>query len=115
MSAFLTLDAARAAAYHLYFPQHRINEGLQPFTVTDYFFYSSKEPDYDVDVTKVSDKKIRSRAWYVSQFGPGNLKYIGPEPDSQELEKRLKANSERISKGEKIYEKFRRLSESMSF
>jgi LmbE family N-acetylglucosaminyl deacetylase len=115
MSAFMTLDAARAAAYHLYFPSHRINEGLQPFTVTDYIFYSTGESNYDVDVTAVSDKKIRARAWYVSQFGPGNLKYNGPEPDQENLKKQLGSNSERIVKGEKIYERFRRLSESMSF
>jgi LmbE family N-acetylglucosaminyl deacetylase len=115
MSAFITLDAARAAAYHLYFPQHRINDGLQPYTVTEYLFYSSKEPDYEVDITKVSDKKIRARAWYVSQFGPGNLKYVGPEPDQENLKRQLTNNAGRIEKGEKILEKFRRLSESMSF
>ncbi len=115
MSAFITLDAARAAAYHLYFPYHRIYEGLQPFTVTDYFFYGTKESNYDVDITSVSDKKIRARAWYVSQFGPGNFKYIGPDPDQENLNKQLKTNAEKIAKGEKIYEKFRRLSESLSF
>lgn len=115
MSAFITLDGARAAAYHLYFPNQRINEGLQPFTVTDYLFYGTDESNYDVDVTAVNDKKIRARAWYVSQFGPGNLKYVGPEPDQENIKKRLAGNAERIAKGEKIYEKFRRLSESMSF
>ena len=115
MSAFMTLDAARAAAYHLYFPQHRIDEGLEPYTVTEYLFYSSKEPDYEVDITKVSDKKIRARAWYVSQFGPGNLKYVGPEPDQENIKRQLTRNSERIAGGDKIYERFRRLSESMSF
>ena len=115
MSAFITLDGARAAAYHLYFPNHRIAEGLQPFTVTDYFFYNSDETNYKVDITDVSDKKIRARAWYVSQFGPGNIKYLGPEPDQERLNKQLKSNAERIAKGERIYESFRRLSESMSF
>jgi LmbE family N-acetylglucosaminyl deacetylase len=115
MSAFITLDATRAAAYHLYFPQHRIDEGLQPFTVTDYLFYSTKESNYEVDITKVSDKKIRSRAWYVSQFGAGNFKYVGPEPDQEDLKRQLDSNAERIATGEKICEKFRRLSESLSF
>lgn len=115
MSAFITLDGARAAAYHLYFPQHRINEGLQPYTVRDYFFYSTKEPDYYVDVTDLSEKKIRAHAWYVSQFGAGNLKYVGPEPDQEELKSKLKENAEKTAKGEKVNERFRRLSESMSF
>jgi len=115
MSAFVTLDAARAAAYHLYFPQHRINEGLQPYTVTEYLFYSTKESNFEVDVTAVSDKKIRSRAWYVSQFGAGNFKYVGPEPDQKNLINQLSSNAERIAKGEKVTERFRRLTESMSF
>lgn len=115
MSANLTLDAARAAAYHLYFPNQRIVEGLQPYTVTDYLFYSTPESNYDVDITTVSDKKIRSRAWYVSQFGEGNFKYVGPEPDQEKLKKLLDSNAEKISKNEKIYERFRRLTESMSF
>lgn len=115
MSAFVTLDAARAAAYHLYFPHHRINEGLQPFTVTEYLFYSTRESNFEVDVTAVSDKKIRSRAWYVSQFGAGNFKYVGPEPDQKNLGNQLSSNAERIAKGEKVTERFRRLTESMSF
>lgn len=115
MSAFITLDAARAAAYHLYFPYHRIHEGLQPFTVTDYFFYSTSEPNYKVDITSVSDKKIRARAWYVSQFGAGNLKYVGPEPDQERINSQLKSNADRIAQGNKVYENFRRLQESMSF
>ena len=114
-SAFITLDAARAAAYFLYFPSHYTHEGLQPYTVRDYMFYSTSEANYQVDVTAVSDKKIRSRAWYVSQFGPGNLKYVGPEPDQENLKKQIDSNAERIKKGEKIYERFRRLTESMSF
>lgn len=114
-SANITLDAARAAAYHLYFPSHRTHDGLQPFTVNDYLFYGSDESDYNVDITSLSDKKIRGRAWYVSQFGPGNLKYVGPEPDQTKLNNLLKANSDKIANGEKIIEKFRRYSESMSF
>ena len=46
---------------------------------------------------------------------PGNFKYVGPEPDQENLKRKLTDNAERIAKGEKIVEKFRRLSESMSF
>lgn len=115
MSAFVTLDAARAAAYHLYFPHHRINEGLQPFTVTEYLFYSTRESNFEVDITAVSDKRIRARGWYVSQFGAGNFKYVGPEPDRQNLNKLLADNAARIAKGEKVTERFRRVTQSMSF
>jgi LmbE family N-acetylglucosaminyl deacetylase len=114
-SAFVTLDAARAAAYHLYFPNHRIFDGLQPFTVTDFFFYTTREANFKVDITGVSDKKIRARSWYVSQFGEGNFKYVGPEPDQKTLNERLKSNAEKIANGERIYENFRRVTESLSF
>lgn len=114
-SAFITIDAARAAAFHLYFPNHRIYEGIQPFTVPDYFFYNSTEPNYKVDITDVSDKKIRAFAWYVSQFGAGNIKYVGPEPDQKSLLDRLKSNAESIAKGERSFESFRRVSESNGF
>lgn len=114
-SAFITIDAARAAAFHLYFPNHRIYEGLQPFTVPDYFFYNSTEPNYKVDITDVSDKKIRAFTWYVSQFGAGNLKYVGPEPDQKSLLEKLKSNAESIAKGERSFESFRRVSESNGF
>jgi hypothetical protein len=63
----------------------------------------------------VSEKKIRSRAWYVSQFGAGNLKYVGPEPNKENLDKQLKSNDEKINKGDRVYENFRRVTESMSF
>lgn len=115
MAAFISADGARAAAYHLYFPHQRIYEGLQPYTVRDYFFFDSREPNYKVDVTEVSEIKIRSRIWYVSQFGAANMKYVGPEPDQQRLKEQLKSNAERIAKGEKIYENIRRIQESISF
>ena len=95
-SALITLDAARAAAYWLYFPSQYTHEGLQPFTVTDFFFTSSNEPNYRVDVTGVSDKKIRVGASYPSQHGDGNLKYAGPAIDQENLNKQLKANADRI-------------------
>ena len=114
-SANVTLDAARAAAYHLYFPSHYTHDGLLPYTVRDYFFYGSDEDNYDVDVTAVSDNKIRARACYVSQFGPGNSKYVGPEPDQENLNRLLNRNAERIANGEKLYENFRRVSQSLSF
>ncbi len=115
MAAFISLDGARAAAYHLYFPYHRIYEGLQPFTVVDYFFYGSREPNYKVDVTDVIDLKIEALSKHTSQFGSGNFKYIGPEMDEESLERiRKRAYRGRDTDG-RIYEKFRRLEESMSF
>ena len=114
MAAFITLDGARAAAYHLYFPYHRIYEGLQPYTVTDFFFFESHEPNYKVDITDVVDKKLKAFSQHVSQWGTQNFKYKGGEMDSESIEV---IRSEYIKKNAdgKFYEEFRRLQESMSF
>jgi N,N'-diacetylchitobiose non-reducing end deacetylase len=113
-SALLTADGARAAAYHLYFPQHRINEGLQPYTVTDWLFTSSNEPNCKVDITEVAELKWRAFCQHTSQFGKGNLKYTGPEMDPEDRE-RLKQRAMRRDPDGKIYEQFRRLQESLAF
>ena len=114
MGAFITLDGARAAAYHLYFPYHRIYEGLQPYTVRDYFFYGSREPNYKVDITDVVELKFQAACKHVSQFGKGNRKYTGPVMDPEDKERQ---RSRRLRKGPdgKVYENFRRLQESLSF
>jgi len=115
MAAFITLDGTRAAAYHLYFPYHRIYEGLQPYTVTDYFFYGSREPNYKVDITDFIELKIEAVSKHTSQFGSGNFKYKGPEMDEESKERiRKRAYRGREADG-RVYEKFRRLQESMSF
>jgi LmbE family N-acetylglucosaminyl deacetylase len=114
MSAFITVDGARAAAYHLYFPQQRINEGLQPFTIRDFFFYGSKEPNYNVDITDVAELKFQAAIQHTSQFGKGNDKYTGPEM-AQEDKENLRAKRIKKDADGKVYEKFRRLEESLSF
>lgn len=112
-SALLTCDGARAAAYHLYFPYQRINEGLQPYTVRDWFFYSTYEPNYKVDITDVADLKWQAGCQHVSQMGKGNMKYTGPVMDPEDKE-RMKQRIRKDTDG-KVYEQFRRLQESLSF
>ncbi|MFC1558265.1 PIG-L deacetylase family protein [candidate division KSB1 bacterium] len=113
MAAAISLDGARAAAYHLYFPYHRIYEGLQPHTVRDFFFYGSREPDYKLDITDVASFKLKVYSKHVSQFGNQNFKYVGGEMAPEDIERigrRLKKGSDG-----KVWEKFRRVRESMSF
>lgn len=114
MSAFITVDGARAAAYHLYFPHHRIIEGLMPYTITDFFFWATDQPNYKVDITDVAELKAEARCQHTSQFGKGNLKYSGPEMDPADKEQ-MKVRSLRKDADGKIYEQFRRLQESLSF
>jgi LmbE family N-acetylglucosaminyl deacetylase len=114
MSAFITVDGARAAAYHLYFPHQRINEGLQPFTVRDFFFFGSRESNYKVDITNVADLKYQAAIQHTSQFGKGNIKYTGAEMDEEDKQS-IKDRMLRTDSDGKIYEEFRRLEESLSF
>lgn len=114
MSALITVDGARAAAYHLYFPHHRIMEGLQPFTVRDFFFWSSDDPNFNVDITDVAEKKAEAATQHTSQFGQGNIKYTGPEMSAADKE-RIKARRMRRDTSGKIYERFRRARRSLSF
>lgn len=114
MSAAITVDGARAAAYHLYFPQHRIHDGFQPFTVRDYFFWETDQPNYSVDITDVADLKGEAACQHTSQMGKGNLKYTGPQMDPAD---KAAVRAEYLKKDSdgKIRERFRRLQESLSF
>jgi LmbE family N-acetylglucosaminyl deacetylase len=116
-TAILSVDGARAAAYHLVFPKHFTEEKLQSFTVRDWFFYESDGPiidsNYDVDITDVAALKWQAACQHTSQLGKGNMKYIGPEMAPEDKEK-LKEIIAKEPDG-KIYEHFRRLQESLSF
>ena len=114
MSAFITVDGARAAAYHLYFPSQLINEGLQPYTIRDFFFYGSRQPDYKVDITDVAELKYQAAIQHTSQFGKGNDNYTGTEMAPEDRD-RIRERTMKKEDDGKIYEKFRRLQESLSF
>lgn len=115
MAAKVATDAARAAAYHLYFPHHLINENLQPFTVVDFFFRGgAEEPNFRVDVTDVAELRAEAFTKHTSQHGKGNAKYIGPQMDAEDMENR-RARALRKDADGKIWESFRRVRSSMSF
>jgi LmbE family N-acetylglucosaminyl deacetylase len=116
-TALLSVDGARAAAYHLVFPQHYMYEGLKSHIVRDWFFYESDGPisdaNYKVDITGTADLKWQAACQHTSQMGKGNMKYTGPEMAPEDKE-RLKRMIRKDSEG-KVYENFRRLQESLSF
>jgi LmbE family N-acetylglucosaminyl deacetylase len=80
MAANITNDAFIAAEFHLYYPQHLLDENLKPFYVKERYFYYSQEPNYEVDITKVFDLKMQAALAHVSQFEPSLSKYT-PELD----------------------------------
>ena len=114
MAAKVALDGARAAAYHLYFPHHRINEGLQPYTLVDFFFRGSVETNFKVDITDVAELKYQAACKHTSQWGKGNAKYTGPEMDPEDKQRQRERQMRKDPDG-KIYERFRRVQESLSF
>lgn len=115
MAAKVALDAARAAAYHLYFPHHLINENLQPFTVVDFFFRGgAAEPNFRVDVTDMAELRAEAFTKHTSQHGKGNAKYNGPIMDPEDAKERRERAMSKDADG-KIWESFRRVQESMSF
>ena len=104
-AAFNTVDAARAAAYHLYYPEHLLYEGLKPFMVKEFFYFNSNEPNYEVDISDVIELKLLALSKHVSQQGAAHYKYSPSMTDEEQqaLKKRIEE-----AKGRKHAELFRR-------
>ena len=92
MAAFNTIDAVRAAEFWLYFPNQKLQLGLEPYRVPlIYFFYPSpQEANTFVDIDSVADLKADAALTQVSQFEPAINKY---RPD-WDLADRTKAREE---------------------
>ena len=77
MAAMNTLDAVRAAEWHLYFPNQRLQKGLEPWRVPAYLFYyvTPRDANYWVNIDSVLDKKLNASLCHVSQFEPAVHKY----------------------------------------
>lgn len=93
MSASITKDAFIAAEWHLYYPQHLLDEDLKPYQVPVAYYYYSQEPNYEVDITGVIDVKVKASAAHVSQFEPSVNKYTPdmPEPVFEQINAGLRA------------------------
>ena len=77
MAAFNTIDAVRAAEFHLYYPEHLLVDKLQPYVVTNlYFFYTTtNEANYSVNIDSTMALKVEAISKQVSQFEPAVSKY----------------------------------------
>jgi len=77
MAAFNTIDAVRAAEFWLYFPNQKLQLGLQPYRApVMYFFYPSpQEANTFVNIDSVADLKADAALLQVSQFEPAVNKY----------------------------------------
>ena len=88
MAAFNTLDAVRAAEFWLYFPNQRLQLGLEPYRVPlMYLFYPApQEANYYVTIDSVAALKLEAATKHVSQFEPSIHKYR-PDWDPADLAK----------------------------
>ncbi len=62
MSANNTIDAIRAAEWHLYFPNHLLHEHLQPWKVPHevYFYVTPQDANYWVNIDSTADLKLEA-------------------------------------------------------
>ena len=88
MAALNTIDAVRAAEFHLYFPEQLLVDKLQPYTVPNLFFYYATPQDANcfVNLDPVFEKKLEAASKHVSQFEPAISKYR-PDWDAETLAK----------------------------
>jgi LmbE family N-acetylglucosaminyl deacetylase len=91
MAAFNTIDAVRAAEFWLYFPNQKLQQGLQPYKVPEmYFFYPSpSEANYFVNIDSTEELKVSAGTVQVSQFEPAVNKYR-PDWEKADLDKAKK-------------------------
>jgi LmbE family N-acetylglucosaminyl deacetylase len=107
MAAFITKDAFIASEWHLYYPQHLLDEGLQPYRVPLAFYYYTEDANYSVDITSIVDKKMEAAAKHVSQFEPSLSKYT-PEISQATLSGLRMWGLSQMKDGKRYIEKFRR-------
>jgi LmbE family N-acetylglucosaminyl deacetylase len=107
MAAILTKDAFIASEWHLYYPQHLLDEGLKPYPVPVAYYYYSQEPNYEVDITSKFEVKARSSAAHVSQFEPSLSQYT-PEMSEETFKQIRDGFAEKCKQGERYVERFRR-------
>ncbi len=77
MAASNSIDAIRAAEFHLYYPEHLLVDKLQPYKVRNMYFYyaSPQDANYFVNIDATFEKKMEAVSKHVSQFEPAVSKY----------------------------------------
>lgn len=109
MAANNTADAIRAAEWHLYFPNQRLHDGLQPWKVPveAYFYVTPADANYWVNIDEVVDLKLAAAVAHVSQWEPAISRYR-PDWDPKTVETLKQALRGRaIKKDGHIVEAFR--------
>jgi LmbE family N-acetylglucosaminyl deacetylase len=104
MAANNTMDAIRAAEWHLYFPNQRLHEGLEPWAVPQeyYFYVTDKDANYWVNIDSVVDKKLDAALAHVSQWEP-SIHHYRPDWDPADLQKTREGLRAHITKRDGHY------------
>ena len=92
MAANNTMDAVRAAEWHLYFPNQILHDNLKPWQVPHevYYYVTEHDANYWVNIDNVFEKKLAAATAHVSQWAPSISSYR-PDWDPATLDK-LKQN-----------------------
>jgi LmbE family N-acetylglucosaminyl deacetylase len=77
MAANNTIDAIRAAEWHLYFPNQLLHDHLQPWNVPyeAYYYVTPQDANYWVNIDSVMEKKLDAATAHVSQWEPAVHNY----------------------------------------
>ncbi|MFN7998538.1 MAG: PIG-L family deacetylase [Bryobacteraceae bacterium] len=104
MAANNTVDAIRAAEWHLYFPNQLLHEGLQPWLVPQEFYYyvTDKDANYWVNIDSVAEKKLDAAMAHVSQWEP-SIHHYRPDWDKEVVEKTKEGLRTRVHKKDGHY------------
>ncbi|HLW77136.1 MAG TPA: PIG-L family deacetylase [Bryobacteraceae bacterium] len=99
MAANNTMDAIRAAEWHLYFPNQLLHDKLQPWKVPveAYFYVTPQDANYWVNIDSEIDRKLDASAAHVSQFDPSINQYR-PDWDPKDLARMKQSRKDRAAK-----------------
>ena len=88
MSANNTIDAVRAAEWHLYFPNQLLHDHLEPWRVPHevYFYVTPQDANYWVNIDSVVEVKLDAALSHVSQWEP-SIHHYRPDWDPATLAK----------------------------
>jgi hypothetical protein len=88
MAANNTIDAVRAAEFHLYFPNQILHDGLKPWKTPHevYFYVTKQDANYWVNIDGELERKLDAATAHVSQWEP-SLSHYRPDWDGVVLEK----------------------------
>jgi len=77
MAANNTIDAVRAAEWHLYFPNQLLHDHLQPWQVPYevYYYVTPQDANYWVNIDSVIEMKLEAATAHVSQWEPSIHSY----------------------------------------